>query len=97
MLAVEQVETYSAEEALAASLEYFGGDELAASTFVNKYALKKPVGDSFLFFERTPDDMHARLAREFARVDAKYSNPKPFPIFRFLLSMLHKSIIKASR
>lgn len=44
-------------------LEYFKGDELAASTWRNKYAAEK---------EQTPDDTHRRLAREFARVEDNY-------------------------
>jgi len=63
---------YTQEEAYAGSLEYFGGDELAASVFVSKYALRNESGD---LLERTPDDMHHRLAREFARIESKYPNP----------------------
>lgn len=58
--------------ALEKSLEYFGGDELAAHTFVSKYALKDMAGD---LIELTPEDMHRRLAREFARIEANYPNP----------------------
>jgi len=87
---------YSAEEVLAASLTYFEGDDLAASTFANKYALRKAVGDKFLFAERTPDDMHDRLAREFARVDAKYSNPRPFEVFRVALNHFRRIVPQGS-
>lgn len=66
--------TYSYEEALKASVEYFGGDELAASVWVNKYALKDSFGN---IYERTPDDMHRRIAREIARIEQKYPNPVP--------------------
>lgn len=59
-------------EALRLSMQYFGGNELAASTFLNKYALKDPKGK---LLETTPDDMHRRLAKEFARIEAKYPNP----------------------
>jgi len=55
-----------------ASLEYFGGNALAASVFATKYPLSTPDGN---ILELTPDDMHRRLAREFARVEAKYKNP----------------------
>ena len=55
-----------------ASLEYFDGNDLAASVFATKYALSTPDGD---ILEMTPDDMHHRLAREFARIEAKYKNP----------------------
>ncbi len=60
------------EEARKASKEYFGGDELAAQVWVNKYALKDSQGN---LYERTPADMHWRLANEIARVEAKYPNP----------------------
>ena len=53
------------------SLEYFHGDELAASVFATKYALQDTQGN---FLETTPDHMHHRLAREFARVEEKYDN-----------------------
>ena len=57
---------YSFEKALEASKKYFGGDELAASVFINKYAL---VDDDGNFLEKDPDQMHRRIAREFARVE----------------------------
>ena len=60
------------EEARAASKEYFGGDELAAQVWVNKYALKDSQGN---LYERTPADMHWRLANEIARIENKYPNP----------------------
>jgi ribonucleoside-diphosphate reductase alpha chain len=64
--------THTRDEAYKASLGYFGGDELAASVFVDKYALRDLGGN---LLELAPSDMHLRLAREFARVEAKYSNP----------------------
>ena len=60
------------EEARKASKEYFGGDELAAQVWVNKYALKDSQGN---LYERTPADMHWRLANEIARIESKYPNP----------------------
>lgn len=51
------------------ALEYFGGDELAASTWVKKYALK---GENDYLLENNPDDMHKRMASEFAKVESKY-------------------------
>ena len=66
------IKTYSFDEAIASSKEYFGGDELAASVWVNKYALKDSFGN---LYEKNPDDMHRRLAREFARIDQKYADP----------------------
>lgn len=64
--------TFTHEEAYQASLVYFQGDELAARVWVNKYALKDSYGK---IYEKTPDDMHWRLANEIARVEAKYANP----------------------
>lgn len=55
------------------SLEYFNGDEIAANVFLTKYALVNPESGDIL--EPTPDLMHKRLAKEFARIEAKYSNP----------------------
>ncbi|MBI9068046.1 MAG: adenosylcobalamin-dependent ribonucleoside-diphosphate reductase [Salinivirgaceae bacterium] len=63
---------YSYEEAVLASLEYFKGDDLAATVWVNKYALKDSHGN---IYEKTPDDMHMRLAKEIHRVEEKYPNP----------------------
>jgi len=63
---------YSNQEALDKSLEYFGGDSLAASVFVSKYALRDNEGR---ILESNPDQMHRRLAREFARIEKKYPNP----------------------
>lgn len=63
---------YSNQEALDKSLEYFGGDSLAASVFVSKYALRDNEGR---ILESNPDQMHRRLAKEFARIEKKYPNP----------------------
>lgn len=60
------------EEAIEESTEYFGGDELAASVFVTKYALNDGKGN---LLESNPDQMHKRLAKEFARIESKYANP----------------------
>lgn len=64
--------TYTYDEAFKASLEYFGGDELAARVWVNKYAMKNSFGH---IFERSPRDMHHRIAAEIARIEKKYNNP----------------------
>lgn len=64
--------TYSHDEAVQASIEYFKGDELAARVWANKYALKDSYGN---LFEKTPDDMHWRIARELHRIEKKYANP----------------------
>ncbi|WP_237276283.1 adenosylcobalamin-dependent ribonucleoside-diphosphate reductase [Tenacibaculum ovolyticum] len=64
--------TYTREEALKAALNYFKNDDLAASVWLNKYALKDSDGN---IYERTPNDMHERIAKEIARVEKKYKNP----------------------
>ena len=64
--------TYTYEEALAASLAYFQGDELAATVWINKYAVKDSAGN---LYEKSPDDMHHRLAAEFARIEKNYPDP----------------------
>ncbi len=53
-------------------MNYFTGDELAAKVWVNKYALKDALGN---IYEKSPVDMHHRLAGEIARIEAKYPNP----------------------
>ena len=69
---MENKRTYSYDEAFQASLEYFDGDELAARVWVNKYAMKDSFGD---IYEKSPVDMHWRLANEIARIEQKYPNP----------------------
>ncbi|MBR5859851.1 MAG: adenosylcobalamin-dependent ribonucleoside-diphosphate reductase [Bacteroidaceae bacterium] len=64
--------SYSYDEAFKASLDYFGGDELAARVWVNKYAVKDSFGT---IFEKSPEDMHWRIANEIARIESKYINP----------------------
>lgn len=68
---VETEKTYSYEEAFEASRDYFKGDELAARVWVNKYALKDSYGN---IYEKTPEDMHHRIAREIARIEQRYPN-----------------------
>lgn len=63
---------YTRDEAVSASIKYFKGDELAANVWVNKYALKDSAGN---LFEKTPDDMHRRIAQEIHRIELKYQNP----------------------
>ena len=63
--------TYSYDEAYNASLQYFKGDELAARVWVNKYAVKDSFGN---IYEKSPEDMHWRIANEVARIEAKYPN-----------------------
>lgn len=64
--------TFTYQEAYDATLKYFNGDELAARVWVSKYALKDSFGN---IYEKTPDDMHRRIASELARIEAKYPNP----------------------
>ena len=65
-------DTYSYQDAYEASLKYFKGDELAARVWASKYALKDSFGN---IYEKTPDDMHHRIAAEIARIESKYPNP----------------------
>jgi len=62
---------YSFEEALEASTAYFNGDTMAANVWVSKYALKDSQNN---LYERTPEDMHRRIARELARIECRYPN-----------------------
>lgn len=69
---MEQENIYTFDEAFHASKEYFDGDELAARVWANKYALKDSFGH---IFEKTPADMHRRIAKEIVRIENKYQNP----------------------
>src|SRR5574344_645108 len=64
--------TYSFDEALESTKKYFNGDDLAATVWINKYALKDSFGN---LYEKTPDDMHHRIASELARIDLNYPEP----------------------
>lgn len=63
--------TYTFDESFKSSKEYFKGDELAARVWANKYALKDSYGN---LFEKNPDEMHKRLAKEIARIEKRYPN-----------------------
>ncbi len=63
---------YSSEEVLEEATKYFEGDNLAAGVWANKYALKDSAGN---IYEKTPDQMHRRIAHEIARIEQKYPNP----------------------
>lgn len=65
-------EIYNLSDVEKASMDYFQGDELAARVWATKYALKDSFGN---IYEKTPDDMHWRLASEIARIEQKYPNP----------------------
>ena len=64
---------YTDEQGMKESLEYFNGDELAANVFITKYALRNKEGQ---LLEKTPDEMHRRIAKEFARIEKqKFKKP----------------------
>jgi len=63
--------TYSKQEIEKATLQYFKGDKLATDVWIRKYCLK----DEINYYELTPDDMHRRIAKELARIEARYPNP----------------------
>lgn len=69
---MSETQKYTYDEAYQASVEYFGGDKLAARVWVTKYALKDSDG---CIFELTPADMHKRIASELARIEKRYPNP----------------------
>ena len=69
---MEPSKTYSFEEAYEEALKYFSGDELAARVWVNKYSMKDSFGN---IFEKSPEEMHWRIANEIARIEKKYKNP----------------------
>ena len=83
------MKTFTRDEAFAASLNYFNNDELAASVFCDKYALRNMKGE---LLELTPADMHIRIAKEFARIEKKYPNPmSEKEIFCLLSDVSHLS------
>jgi len=63
---------YDYQEALSASLEYFDGDELAANVVTTKYLLTNQAGE---YLEKSPKDMHKRIASELHRIEKNYPNP----------------------
>ncbi|SHI83669.1 adenosylcobalamin-dependent ribonucleoside-diphosphate reductase [Flavobacterium haoranii] len=71
-LEVQKKQIYTNEEAYQASLVYFKGDDLAARVWLNKYALKDSEGN---IYEKSPEDMHRRIASEIARIEKQYPNP----------------------
>jgi len=75
----EAKQIYSKEEVKKSTLEYFGGDELATKVWIDKYSLKNKIhnknGETIEYYELNPDMMHRRIAKEFARIEAKYLNP----------------------
>ena len=65
--------TYTKDQVFDATKIYFCGNELATSVWISKYALKDSDGN---FLEKTPDDMHARMATEFARIEHEFPSKK---------------------
>lgn len=68
----KEQKVYSYKDAYESTLQYFEGDDLAAKVWVSKYALKDSDGN---IYEKTPDDMHYRIASEISRIESKYPNP----------------------
>jgi len=64
---------YEKDRVLKETNSYFSGDELATSAIVNKYLLRDSSGN---FLESNPDQMHRRLASEFARIEKKYNGSR---------------------
>lgn len=82
LLQPNELKKCSYEEAFDTSTAYFKGDELAASVWINKYAIKDSAGN---IYEKSPEDMHLRLAKQIARIEQKYKNPlKETEIFQLL-------------
>jgi len=67
----KESKTYTQDEVLKATLDYFKGDDLAARVWINKYALKDSSGN---LYEKSPEQMHHRIASEIARIETKYPN-----------------------
>lgn len=64
--------THTKQDVLDNATQYFKGDSFAAGIWTDKYALRNEKHE---FLELAPDDMHRRMAREYARVESKYPNP----------------------
>ena len=64
---------YTKEEVRKTTLKYFDNDDLATNVWVTKYALKDSNGN---FLEKTPSEMHARLSKEFARIEEKFGGER---------------------
>lgn len=70
--------TYTHNDVYTATLNYFNDDAIATNVWMTKYALRSDVDSADNFIELTPDDMHIRLSREFARVESKFKNSMSF-------------------
>ena len=88
-----EMKKYKAEEVLAKATAYFEGDEMVANVWMNKYALRDAFGN---LYELTPDDMHRRIASEFARIEQKYPNPIDETEINYLLKKFQYIIPQGS-
>lgn len=80
---------YTYDEVYEKSLSYFNGDTLSTTAFIGKYALKDYQNN---LFESYPPELHARLAKEFHRIELKYPNPMSLnEIFSLLSDVSHLS------
>ena len=77
-----KLKTFQSEEVLKKTVEYFEGDELAASVWLNKYALKDSLGN---IYEDSPEAMHNRMVTEISRIENKYDNPLPKEVIENVL------------
>ena len=73
---------YKQDEVLKNAVVYFRGDDMAAKVWMNKYALKDSEGN---IYEKSPDEMHWRIACEIARIEQKYKNPMSFEMIYDLI------------
>lgn len=69
---MDKQKKYSYEEVAENTKKYFKGDELASTVWIGKYALKDSYGN---IYEKSPEDMHNRIADEIVRIENKYPNP----------------------
>lgn len=90
------VPQFTAAQVIASSIEYFDGDEMAATTFANKYALQTSLGGLTPYCELNPNDMHDRIARELHRIESKYPNPRKYKEFRKALQGFEKIVPQGS-
>lgn len=94
--AAAPVPQFTFSQVMASSLEYFDGDDQAATTFANKYALQTSLGGETPYCELNPNDMHDRLAREIHRIESKYPNPRSYKEFRKALHGFEKIVPQGS-
>ena len=70
------IKTYTYNEVFNSTLDYFNGDDLATNVWITKYC-KTEIDDNGIttYYEKNPDDMFHRIAREISRAGMKYDNP----------------------